>query len=38
VTYDDVVAGITAEEVQQTARRYFTPANRTVATLGKEAR
>ncbi len=37
-SYDSAVAGITAEEVQQVARRYFTPANRTVATLGKEAR
>jgi len=36
VTYDREVATITAEEVMATARRYFTPVNRVVATLGKE--
>ncbi len=36
VTYDQVVAGIGADEVMATARTYFTPTNLTVATLGKE--
>jgi predicted Zn-dependent peptidase len=35
VTYDQEVATITAEEVMATARSWFTPANRVVATLGK---
>jgi predicted Zn-dependent peptidase len=35
VTYDREVATITAEEVMATARTWFTPANRVVATLGK---
>lgn len=33
VTYDEEVAKITAEDVIQAARRYFTAQNRTVATL-----
>jgi predicted Zn-dependent peptidase len=32
-TYDQVIATVTADEVMQTMRRYFTPENRTVATL-----
>ncbi len=33
VTYDRIVAGITPEEIMKTARRIFTPENRTVVTL-----
>lgn len=36
VSYDQVVAGIRAEEVMATAKTWFTPANLTVGTLGKE--
>ena len=36
VEYDRVVSGITAEEVQQVAARYFSPTNRTVVVLSKE--
>ncbi len=36
-TYDEVVAGITAEEVMEVAARWLKPANRTVVTLGKGA-
>jgi predicted Zn-dependent peptidase len=36
VTYDQVVAGISADEIMTTAKTFFTPANLTVATLGKE--
>jgi len=35
VSYDREVESITAEEVMAVARKYFTPANRVVATLGK---
>ncbi len=35
VTYDDIVAGITAEEIMTAARTYLAPANRTVAILAK---
>ncbi|BCR05603.1 peptidase M16 [Desulfuromonas versatilis] len=35
VTYDEVVAGIGAAEIQAVAAKYFTPANRTVAILAK---
>jgi predicted Zn-dependent peptidase len=34
VNYDQEVAGITAQEISETARTYFVPANRTVATIG----
>ena len=33
VTYDRIVAGITPEEIMKTARRIFTPENRTLVTL-----
>ena len=36
VDYDEQVASIGAEEVMATAKRYFSPANRTVAVLNKE--
>ncbi|PLX82811.1 MAG: insulinase family protein [Desulfuromonas sp.] len=36
VDYDEVVAGIGADEVMAAARTYFTPANRTVVTLAKK--
>lgn len=36
VDYDQAVASITPEEVQQTARRYLVPTNRTVVVLEKE--
>ncbi len=36
VDYDEVVAGIGPEEILAAAARYLTPANRTVAVLGKE--
>jgi len=32
-TYDSIIATVTADEVMQTMRRYFTADNRTVATL-----
>jgi predicted Zn-dependent peptidase len=34
VNYDEEVAGITAQEISETACTYFVPANRTVATIG----
>ena len=36
VTYDQQVATVTAEEIRAAAAKYFTPENRTVATLSKE--
>lgn len=36
VDYDKQVASIGAEEIMATAKRYFSPANRTVAVLNKE--
>ena len=36
VDYDEEVASIGAEEIMETAKRYFSPANRTVAVLNKE--
>jgi len=36
VTYSDRINSVTAEEIQQTVQRYFTPRNRTVATLVKK--
>ncbi len=36
IDYDQEVAGITAEEVMAVARTYFSPENRTVATLSKK--
>ncbi len=35
IDYDDVVAGITAEEIMAVAASYFTPKNRTVAILSR---
>ena len=36
VDYDAVVAGLSAEDVRQTAATYLVPDNRTVAILGKQ--
>ena len=36
VEYEKNVASITAEEIMQVARKYFTPKNRTVTVLRKE--
>ncbi len=36
VDYDEVIAGLTAEDVMQTARRYFRPENRIVTTVSRE--
>ncbi len=36
VDYPDIIDSITAEEIQNLARRYFTATNRTVAVVGRE--
>lgn len=36
VTYEEKIGGLTAADVQETARRWLTPQNRTVVTLVRE--